>query len=112
MRAWCAVLILLRAYGEYFGSQFCLVKNLFSEVEPRANAFVGEVEYSWRSSVVIAQLWEDSIDGLCEVSGIGGSAYLVVHHGKRIAFFCEPQHRLDKVVAERRIEPCGTDDES
>ena len=80
--------------------------NGLGEVVPAGNPFVGEVIDAWHDALV-----DDGHDGLCQVVGVGGCAYLVEDYAQLLFLLPQSQHRLDEVVAESRVEPSRADDD-
>ena len=80
--------------------------NSFGKIVPGDDTFVGKMVYAW----VPNRRFDDRKDGLREVCGVGGSAYLVKDHTQRFAFMTETNHCLDKIITKRRVQPGRAED--
>lgn len=78
------------------------------EVVPRADAFVAEVV-----DALLAELsgFDDAGNRVCQIAGVCGGAHLVEHHFQAVLLGGELLHGLHEVLAERRVEPGGADDD-
>ena len=54
---------------------------------------------------------DDLQDGGCQVGRVSGRTPLVIHHIDTILFIHQSQHRLNEIMAMRRIDPGGADED-
>ena len=74
------------------------------EVVPRNYTLVAEMINARNNTLV-----DSCEDGHRQVASIGRCAYLVEYHTQLGLLFTQSYHRLNKVVAEGRVQPCCAD---
>ena len=98
-----------RGDGPYPAGKACFAHDGGGEVRPGADAVVGEmIDFA----MALADLREEGQEGFSQVAGVGRRADLIADNAQLRLFGPETQHGLDEIVAERRIEPGGADDEA